>query len=77
MSTLDTLKEIIATEFGVNRQAVEPSAKLEDDLELDSLDMVELVLTVEAEFDIDIPDEAAEKLLTVADVVNYVEENKL
>ena len=76
MSTLDTLKEIIATEFGVNRGDIELSSNLRKDLGLDSLDLVELVMAVEQEFAIDIPDDDADKLLTFGDVVNYVEENK-
>lgn len=76
MSTLDTLKEIIVEEFGVNRGDIELSSNLRKDLGLDSLDLVELVMAVEQEFAIDIPDDDADKLLTFGDVVNYVEENK-
>ena len=58
----------------MNEEEVTPSASFVDDLGADSLDVVELVMGLEEEFDIEIPDEDAEKISTVADAVSYIEE---
>ena len=66
------VKEIIIEELGVDAEKVTDQASFIDDLVADSLDTVELVMAFEEEFDLEIPDEDAEKMRTVADVVSYV-----
>ena len=67
--------DIIVKELGVTPEQVNPDAKFIEDLGADSLDTVELVMAFEDEFDIQVPDEEAEKLLSVGDVTRYIEEN--
>lgn len=67
------LKKIIAERLGVNEEQIVPSASFADDLKADSLDLVELIMALEEEFGVDIPDDEAEKILTVADALNYVD----
>ena len=74
-SVQDRVKEIIVEQLGVNPDQVTPEAKFIEDLGADSLDTVELVMAFEEEFGIDVPDEDAEKLQSVGDVIRYVEEN--
>lgn len=75
MKTIEErVKEIIVTQLCVDDEEVIPSAKLMDDLGGDSLDIVEMVMIVEEEFDLDIPDACAEKFETVKDVVDYLTE---
>ena len=69
----DKVKEIIAKELEVDAKQLAPEAKFIEDLGADSLDIVELVMAMEEEFGIEIPDENAEKLKTVADVCNYLQ----
>ncbi len=69
------ISDIIVKELGVSPEAVTPEAKFIEDLGADSLDTVELVMAFEDEFDIQVPDEEAEKLVAVGDVNRYVEEN--
>ena len=71
----EKVKDIIDEQRGVNPEQVTPEAKFIEDLGADSLDTVELVMAFEEEFGIDVPDEEAEKLQSVADVIRYVEEN--
>ena len=71
------VKEIIIDQLGVDEKEVTSEASFIDGLGADSLDTVELVMAFEEEFDIEIPDEAAEKILTVKDAINYVEENAI
>lgn len=71
----DKVRDIIVEQLGVNPEQVTPEAKFIEDLGADSLDTVELVMAFEEEFGIDVPDEEAEKLLSVSDVIRYVEEN--
>ncbi len=66
------VKEIIIEELGVDAEKVTNEASFVDDLGADSLDTVELVMAFEEEFDLEIPDEDAEKMRTVADVISYV-----
>ena len=66
------VKDIIVEQLGVDPEKVKPEASFIDDLGADSLDIVELVMTMEEEFDIEIPDEEAEKLKTVQDVQEYL-----
>jgi acyl carrier protein len=73
MAELDEkVKEIIAKELGVEREKLTDNASFMEDLGADSLDTVELVMEFEKEFNIDIPDEDAEKLRTVGDALNYL-----
>lgn len=71
----DKVKNIIVDQLGIDEDKVTPEATLVDDLGADSLDVVELVMAFSDEFAIDIPDDAAEKISTVSDVVNYLKEN--
>ena len=66
------VKDIIAEELGVEKEKLTHEASFMEDLGADSLDTVELVMAFEKEFDIDIPDEEAEKLRTVGDALNYL-----
>lgn len=70
----DKVKDIIAEELGVERPKLTDDASFMEDLGADSLDQVELVMAFEKEFDIDIPDEEAEKLRTVGDALKYLHE---
>jgi acyl carrier protein len=69
------VKDIIVDQLGVNADQVSPEAKFIEDLGADSLDTVELIMGLEEEFGIEVPDEAAEKLMSVGDVIRYIEEN--
>jgi len=68
------VKEIIVEQLGVEEEQVAPEASFIDDLGADSLDTVELVMAFEEKFDIEIPDEDAEKMRTVGDAINYLKE---
>ncbi|MHB1308964.1 MAG: acyl carrier protein [Limisphaerales bacterium] len=68
------VKDIVVEQLGVNADQVTPEAKFIEDLGADSLDTVELVMALEEEFGQEIPDEEAEKLQTVGDVIKYIEE---
>ena len=70
----EKVKDIIVEQLGVNPEQVTPAAKFIEDLGADSLDTVELVMAFEEEFNVEVPDEEAEKLQTVGDVVKYIEE---
>jgi acyl carrier protein len=74
MSTFDRVKKVIVEQLDVAEEEVTPAASFVDDLGADSLDVVELVMGLEEEFEIEIPDEDAEKILTVQDAVKYIEE---
>ena len=73
MAVADKVKSIIVEQLGVDEEEVTPDASFVDDLGADSLDTVELVMALEEEFDIEIPDEDAEKMTTVADAIKYLE----
>ena len=73
---LDKIKAIVAEQLGVDEDQVTADASFVDDLGADSLDTVELIMAFEEEFNVEIPDEAAEKIKTVQDVVNYIDQNK-
>ena len=72
----DKIKEIIVEQLGVDDDKVTQDTHLMKDLEADSLDAVEIIMAIEEEYGIEIPDEEAEKFQTVADLVAYVEGNK-
>ena len=74
-SVEDKVKEIIIEQLGVEEDDVTPAAKFIEDLGADSLDTVELVMAFEEEFDLEIPDEDAEKIATVGDAISYIKEN--
>jgi acyl carrier protein len=67
------LKKIVAEQLGVDESKIVPSARFSDDLNADSLDLVEMIMSLEEEFGVEIPDEDAEKILTVGDAINYID----
>jgi acyl carrier protein len=69
------LRQIVVEQLGVEESQVVPSASFANDLNADSLDLVELIMSLEEEFGIDIPDEDAEKIETVGDALNYLKEH--
>ena len=75
MGNEDKVKKIIAEKLSVDLDEVIPEATFTDDLGADSLDLVELIMSMEEEFDIDISDEDAEKLTTVQDAITYIAEH--
>jgi acyl carrier protein len=75
-SVSERVKQIIVEQLGVDENQVDPSASFVDDLGADSLDIVELVMAFEEAFDLDIPDEDAEKIKTVKDAIDYIEAKK-
>ena len=76
MSIEERVKKIIVEQFGVKEEDVKPEASFVEDLGADSLDTVELVMALEEEFDIEIPDEEAEKITTVQSAIDYVQNNQ-
>jgi acyl carrier protein len=74
VSTLDRVKKVVAENLNVSEQEVTPQASFVEDLGADSLDVVELVMAFEEEFQIEIPDEDAENIKTVQDAVTYIDE---
>lgn len=75
MSAEDKVKKIIAEKLSVDIDEVVPEASFVDDLGADSLDLVELIMSMEEEFDVDISDDDAEKLVTVKDAFDYIKEH--
>ena len=75
MSVEDKVKKIVVDKLSVDLEEVIPEASFVDDLGADSLDLVELIMSMEEEFDIDISDDDAEKLLTVKDAIDYINAN--
>lgn len=73
---LEKLKDIIVEQLGVEKEIINEESTFVDDLSADSLDIVELIMSLEEEFDMEIPDQEAEKIVTVGDVVKYIKENK-
>lgn len=74
MAIEEKIKSIIAEQLGVKPEEVNPQASFIDDLGADSLDTVELIMALEEEFNVEIPDEDAEKMTTVGDAIKYIEE---
>ena len=75
MALLDDVKEVVIEQLDCDPVEVKEDSKFIEDLGADSLDVVELVMALEEKFDIEIPDEDAEKILTVADAIKYIENN--
>lgn len=71
----ERLRKIIAEQLGVDETQIVPSASFAKDLNADSLDLVELIMSIEEEFDIEISDEDAEKIETVQDALNYLDQH--
>ncbi|MCK9224382.1 MAG: acyl carrier protein [Candidatus Muirbacterium halophilum] len=76
MAIFDEVKEIIVEQIGCDESAVTPEASFIDDLGADSLDIVEIMMALEEKYDVEIPDEDAEKIKTVSDAVKYIENAK-
>jgi len=76
MSSFEKVQEIVADKLGVENSKITKEASFIDDLGADSLDTVELIMKMEEDFEIEIPDEEAEKLKTVGDVVDYLDNLK-
>ena len=74
-TTYDRLKKIVVEQLGVDEDEVKPEASFVDDLNADSLDLVELIMSLEEEFGMEISDEEAEKIKTVGDAQEYIEEH--
>ena len=72
---LEKIKVILAEQFDVEEDSLKNDTDLQDDLGADSLDVVDLLMSIEDEFEIEIPDEEIENIRTVADLVNYIESN--
>lgn len=75
-ATYDRLKNIVVEQLGVDEEDVTMQASFVDDLNADSLDLVELIMSLEEEFGLEISDEDAEKIATVGDAANYIEEHQ-
>lgn len=75
VNTYDRLKKIIVEQLGVDEADVKPEASFVDDLNADSLDLVELIMSLEEEFGMEISDQEAEKIKTVGDAQEYIEEH--
>jgi len=69
------LKKIVAEQLGVDESKIIPSARFSEDLNADSLDLVEMIMSLEEEFSVEIPDEDAEKIRTVKDAVDYIDKH--
>ncbi len=77
MALFEDIQTVIAEQLNVDVAQVTPEAEFVKDLGADSLDVVELIMALEEKFGIEIPDEQAEKIVNVGDVVKYIEDNKL
>lgn len=76
MAIIDKIKAIIVEQLGVEEEEVKMESSFVDDLGADSLDIVELVMALEEEFDMEIPDEDAEKIRTVGEAVKYIQDRQ-
>ena len=76
MSTFEKVKAIVVDQLGVDEADVSMESTFIDDLGADSLDIVELIMAFEEEFDVEIPDDVAEKIKMVSDTVTYIDQNK-
>ncbi|MDO5396570.1 MAG: acyl carrier protein [bacterium] len=75
MDEFERVKSVIVDQLGADESSITLESSFVDDLGADSLDIVELIMGLETEFDIEIPDDQAEKISTVGDAVNYIKEN--
>ncbi|QNO16376.1 acyl carrier protein [Alkalicella caledoniensis] len=75
MNVFDKVKKIVVEHTSVSEDSVTLEASFQDDLDLDSLDIMDLLMVLEEEFDVQIPDEELQKMKTVGDVVSYISEN--
>ena len=73
MAVFDDVRDVVVEQLSVDPEAVKMDSKIIEDLGADSLDVVELVMALEEKFEVEIPDTEAEKLISIADVVNYIE----
>ncbi len=73
MNTFERVRKVLVEQIDVSEDEVVPSASIVDDLKADSLDVVEIIMGLEEEFDIEIPDDEAEKIKTVQDIIDHVE----
>jgi len=76
MALFDDVKEVVVEQLSVDANEVKEESKFVEDLGADSLDVVELVMALEEKFDIEIPDDQAESIATVADAIKFIEEHK-
>jgi acyl carrier protein len=72
----ENIKDIVAEQLGINKDEIKPESNFKEDLKADSLDLFELVMALEDEYSVSIPSEELENIVTVQDVVNYIENNK-
>ncbi len=72
---LEKVKAILSSQFDVEEDSITPETNIADDLNADSLDVVDMLMSLEDEFDVEIPDEQAEHIRTVGELVSYIEEN--
>ena len=72
----ENVKDIVAEQLGINKDEIKPESNFKEDLKADSLDLFELVMALEDEYSVSIPSEELENIVTVQDVVNYIENNK-
>jgi acyl carrier protein len=70
---VERLKKIVAEQLGVDESKITPNARFTDDLNADSLDLVEMIMSLEEEFGVEIPDEDAEKIVSVQDAIDYID----
>ncbi|MDO5046608.1 MULTISPECIES: acyl carrier protein [Campylobacter] len=73
MAVFDDVRDVVVEQLSVSPEAVKPESKIIEDLGADSLDVVELVMALEEKFEVEIPDSEAEKLISINDVVTYIE----
>ncbi|HRY13706.1 MAG TPA: acyl carrier protein [Syntrophomonadaceae bacterium] len=76
MSVFETVKKIIVEVKGIEEDQIKLESRFEEDLEADSLDVVEMIMMLEEEYEFEIPEDVAEKLKTVKDVVDYIEQHR-
>lgn len=72
----EKVKELVAAQLGIDEAVIKPESNFKEDLKADSLDLFELVMSLEDEYSVSIPSEELEKLLTIQDVVSYIEANQ-
>lgn len=73
---LEEIKKLISKELNIDQEKITPESRLNEDLAVDSLDAIELIMTLEEEFDVSIPDEEAQKFKTVGDIITFIGKSK-